>query len=119
LRPILVWTASMTFIWVLLMALFLAPLDRRLSYVSVAEQLAARVPTAACIQTVQVRSDQRRLLAYHSGRRLIPADAGCDWLLVETRRREAGPPVPGDWIKQWEGARPGDRTDRFHLYARR
>ena len=119
LRPILVWTASMTFIWALLMALFLAPLDRRLSYVSVAEELAARVPTAACIQTVQVRSDQRLLLAYHSGRQLVTADAGCDWLLVETRRREAGPPVPAGWIKQWEGARPGDRTDRFHLYARR
>ncbi|MHB1403816.1 MAG: ArnT family glycosyltransferase [Thiobacillus sp.] len=119
LRPILVWTASLTFIWVLLMALFQAPLDRRLSYVSVGEALAARVPSAACIQTHQVRSTQRLLLAYHSGRQLVPADAGCDWLLLETRRNEPEPYIPDGWIKRWEGARPGDRSDRFHLYARR
>jgi 4-amino-4-deoxy-L-arabinose transferase-like glycosyltransferase len=118
LRPMLVWTGSMTFVWVLLMALFLAPLDRRLSYVSVAAELAKRVPAAACIQSHQVRSEQRLLLVYHSGRQLVPADVGCDWLLVETRRREAEPHVADDWIKQWEGARPGDRSDRFHLYAR-
>jgi aspartate aminotransferase-like enzyme len=120
LRPILVWTASLTFIWVLLMALFQAPLDRRLSYVSVGEALAARVPPAACIQTHQVRSTQRLLLAYHSGRQLlVPADAGCDWLLLETRRNEPEPYIPDGWLKRWEGARPGDRSDRFHLYARR
>ena len=119
LRPVLVWTASMTFIWVLLMALFQAPLDRRLSYASVGGELVARVPAADCIQTDQVRSQQRLLLAYHSGRQLAPADIGCNWLLVETRRREAEPHIPPDWVKQWEGARPGDRTDRFHLYGRR
>ena len=118
LRPILVWTASMTFIWVLLMTLFLAPLDRRLSYASVGDVLAAKVPVGACVQT-EVRSDQRFLLAYHSARHLVPADAGCDWLLVETRRRGAEPQIAADWVKQWEGGRPGDRSDRFHLYARR
>ena len=119
LRPVLVWTAGMTFIWVLLMALFQAPLDRRLSYASVAAELAVRVPPADCIQTYQVRSQQRLLLAYHSGRTLIPADVGCTWLLVETRNREAEPHVAADWTKQWDGARPGDRSDRFHLYGRR
>lgn len=118
LRPILVWTAGMTFIWALLMALFQAPLDRRLSYASVGEVLAARVPPTECIQTYQVRSQQRLLLAYHSQRVLVPADPGCNWLLVETRRREATPQVAAEWSKQWDGARPGDRSDRFHLYAR-
>ena len=118
LRPILVWTASMTFVWALLMALFQAPLDRRLSYASVGEELAARVPPADCLQTYRVRSQQRWLLAYHSGRRFAPADPRCNWLLVETRRRESVPRIPDGWVKQWEGARPGDRSDRFHLYAR-
>jgi len=118
LRPILVWTASMTFIWVLLMALFMAPLDRRLSYVSVGDALAAKVPAGACIQTGEVRNDQRLLLAYHSGRQLLAVDAGCDWLLVETRRRGAEPQPAADWTKQWEGGRPGERADRFHLYVR-
>jgi len=119
LRPVLVWTTGLTFIWVLLMALFLGPLDRRLSYAGVAAQLAARVPADACIQTYAMRGTQRQLLAYHSGRYLVPADLGCDWLLVETREREAEPHVSPNWVKRWEGARPGDRSDRFHLYVRR
>ena len=119
LRPVLVWTTGLTFIWVLLMALFQGPLDRRLSYAGVAAQLAARVPADACIQTHAMRGTQRQLLAYHSGRYLVPADLGCDWLLVETREREAEPHVSPNWVKQWEGARPGDRSDRFHLYVRR
>jgi hypothetical protein len=108
----------MTFIWALLMALFQAPLDRRLSYASVGEVLAARVPATECIQTNHVRSQQRQLLAYHSGRQLIPADFDCNWLLVETRRRGPEPRQAPEWVKQWQGARPGDRSDRFYLYAR-
>jgi len=119
LRPILVWTGSLTFIWVLLMALFQAPLDRRLSYASVGVVLARQVPATDCIQTYQVRNQQRILLAYHSDRMLIPADIGCSWLLVETRRREAVPHISIDWVKRWDGARPGDRSDQFHLYVRR
>lgn len=119
LRPILVWTAGMTFSWGLLMALFQVPLDQRLSYASVGAVLAARVPATECIQTDQVRSQQRLLLAYHSGRRLTPADTGCNWLLVETRQRNIKPHVSAGWVKVWDGARPGDRADRFHLYGRR
>lgn len=119
LRPMLVWTTGMTFIWVLLLALFQAPLDRRLSYAGVAAEVAARVPREACIQAQRVRSQQRLLLAYHSGRRLVPSNQGCEWLLVETRQRNAEPLVSGEWAKRWEGARPGDRADRFHLYVRR
>ncbi|MGV8992330.1 MAG: ArnT family glycosyltransferase [Thiobacillus sp.] len=117
LRPILVWTASMTFIWVLLMALFQAPLDRRLSYASVGDVLAARVPPAECIQPYKIRHQQRWLLAYHSGRTLAD-EARCNWLLMETRRHEGAPIVPAGWVKQWEGSRPGDRSDRFYLYGR-
>ncbi len=119
LRPILVWTAGMTFSWGLLMALFQAPLDQRLSYASVGAVLAARVPPTECIQTYQVRSQQRLLLAYHSGRMLAPADIGCAWLLVETRQRDIEPHISPDWVKVWDGARPGDRSDLFHLYGRR
>lgn len=119
LRPMWVWTVGLTFVWVLLMALFLGPLDRRLSYVSVAQQLVARVPAGACVQTRAVRTTQRGVLAYHSGLDLLPDATDCDWLLVQTRQREAAPQVTDDWVKLWDGARPGDRSDRFHLYARR
>lgn len=118
LRPVLVWTAGMTFIWTLLFALFQAPLDHRLSYASVAQELAARVPAEACIQTQDLRSAQRLLLAYHSARTLAPDDPTCDWLLAGSRSRDVEPQVAAMWSKAWEGARPGDRTERFYLYAR-
>lgn len=119
LRPMLVWTAGMTFSWGLLMALFQAPLDQRLSYAGVGQALAARVAPAECIGTLHVRRQQRVLLAYHSGRRLMAADRGCDWLLVETRERAREPEVASRWLKVWDGGRPGERDDRFFLYARR
>lgn len=119
LRPVLVWTAGMTFIWTLLLTLFQGPLDHRLSYASVAQELAAHVPVDACIRTHDVRSAQRLLLAYHSGRTLAPAGPACDWLLVGTRNRGIEPRVEEVWRKAWEGARPGDRSERFHLYVRR
>lgn len=119
LRPILVWTTGMTFCWGLLMALFQTPLDERLSYASVGSALAARVPATECIRTDHVRIQQRVLLTYHSGRRLVPAGSGCDWLLVETRQRNVEPRTSPEWVKVWDGARPGDRTNLFHLYGRR
>lgn len=119
LRPILVWTAGMTFIWSLLMVLFQGPLDQRLSYAGVGGVLAARVPATDCIQTNHVRDQLRGLLAYHSGRQIEPAASRCNWLLVGTRNRGVEPQVAPGWTKQWEGARPGDRSDQLHLYARR
>jgi hypothetical protein len=118
LRPILVWTAGMTFIWTLLMGLFQVPLDNRLSYRSVAAALVAQVPPTDCIEAGQIRYQQRLLLTYHSGRRLVADDSGCNWLLLETRRKGAASPLPAGWEKQWDGARPGDRSERFHLYVR-
>jgi hypothetical protein len=118
LRPILVWTAGMTFIWTLLMGLFQVPLDNRLSYRSVAAALVAQVPQTDCIEAGQVRYQQRLLLAYHSDRRLVVDDSGCNWLLLETRRKGAAAPLPAGWEKQWDGARPGDRSERFYLYVR-
>ncbi len=118
LRPILVWTGGMTFMWALLMALFQTPLDQRLSYAGLGGELAAHVPATECIQADEVRRQQRVLLTYHSGRTLALENAACNWLLLETRQRGAEPVVPPGWIGQWEGARPGDRSDRLYLYAR-
>ncbi len=119
LRPMLVWTAGMAFVWALLMALFQAPLDRRLGYVELAGELARRVPAKACVETYAVRRQTGVLLEYHSGRDFRPADAGCDWLLVQARRKGGLPAVAPEWTKRADIIRKGDRDDRFALYARR
>ncbi len=119
LRPILVWTAGLSFVWVLLMALFQGPLDRRLGYAGLAAELAQRVPADACVEAYAVRSQAGLLLEYHSGRAFRSVDAGCRWLLVQARRKGGLPVVAPEWVKQADIVRPGDRDDRFALYARR
>ncbi len=118
-RPILVWTAGLSFVWVLLMALFQGPLDHRLGYAGLAAELAQRVPANACVETYAVRAQAGLLLEYHSGRAFRPVDAGCRWLLVQARRKSGLPAVAPEWVKQADIARPGDRDDQFALYVRR
>ena len=117
LRPVLFWAAGVTFAWALLHALFFGPLDRRLSHAYLAQEIAARVPAQACIDAAEVANQARGLLAHHSGRDLRAAGADCDWRLIQTRERNASP-APVGWEKRWDGARLGERDERFHLYVR-
>ncbi len=119
LRPMLVWTAGVTFIWVLLFALFLGPLDQRVSYAGLGAELARQVPAGACVETYGVRTVAGGLMAYHSGRDFRPVDSGCPWLLVQVRQKGSLPPVTADWTPRAEIARPQHRDDHFMLYARR
>ena len=41
----------------------------------------------------------------------------CDLMLVQGVPREEAAP-PGNWIKIWEGNRPGDKQERYRLYRR-
>jgi len=118
LRPILVWSAGVTFVWFLLLALFLRPLDARLNYAGVAEELGSKAAGANCVATQNLSATQRQLLAYHGSLDLRRgAASACDWLLVHQKNRKQLPPGPG-WQKRWEGGRPGERNERFALYRR-
>jgi hypothetical protein len=120
LRPILAWSAGMTFVWALLIALFLDVFDARLGYARVATEIRAAVPAHECVIADRVPAQQRVLIGYHSGRALTPRrDADCRWLLVQVRRREAARPVDARWVRVLDSARPGDREDRFRLYVRK
>ncbi len=120
LRPMLAWSAGLTFAWVLLHVLVLKPLDQRRSYASVGQGLQAKIPVHDCVDVRGIGAQQRVLLAYHSGRTLRGDETQeCRWLLVQGNRR-AAVQVPADrWVKRWEGARPGDRDDRFILYGKK
>ncbi len=116
-RPVLVWAAGMTFVWCLLSALFLRPLDARLSYSGMAQRVNEVAAKADCLNTKNLNALQIRLLAYHTGKALKPGQ-DCDWLLVYRKSRKEAAPGAG-WAKRWEGARPGDRNERFWLYQKR
>ena len=117
-RPILVWSAGLTFIWCLLLALFMQPLDKRLGYAELAAQIRQQVAPQVCVQAKNTNATQRTLLAYHSGLKLhIDEDSRCGWLLLGGKSQKEKAPGKG-WQKQWEGGRPGDKGERFWLYRR-
>lgn len=118
LRPILVWNAGATFVWCLLLALFMKPLDARLSYMKAGKEIDERVRGTECIASRNVAAVDRMLLAYHGGFDIQPRDnSSCNWLLVFEKDRKPVFLEPA-WEKRWEGGRPGDRNERFLLYRR-
>ncbi len=119
-RPILIWTAGLTFSWCLLMVLFMQPLDKRLGYANLAAQLGQQVAPTACVDASRINPTQRTLLAYHSGLKLRADSHGdCGWMLVVGKAQKARPPQPEPgWQKTWSGARPGEKGERFWLYRR-
>lgn len=118
LRPILVWGAGVTFVWCLLLALFISPLDARLSYVRAAQEIKSRATDASCVASQNLDAAQRQLLSYHTGLEIKPGISSvCDWLLMHQKSRKEDSPGSG-WIKRWEGRRPGERDERFELYQR-
>lgn len=119
-RPLLVWSAGMTFVWFLLLTLFLDVFDARLSYARVGEILKNQIATNTCVNTRGMGDQPRILLAYHSGLdlRAIPVTE-CNWLLVLRKRDQPAPDLASHWVVSKNFVRPGDRQYFFLLYARR
>ena len=117
-RPLLVWSAGITFVWCLLMALFLRPLDDRLSMLRVADSIKSNAGVTPCLATQNLSRSQRLLLDYHTGLNLKAGKPEeCRWLLIYQKGRKEISPGPG-WTKRWEGARPGEKTERYWLYQK-
>jgi hypothetical protein len=119
LRPLLVWTVGIAFVWTLLLGLFLDQFDPRLGYTRVAAVIANQVGADACIDAHDVRPQARALLAYHSARDLRTHDAAqCNWLLIQTSRHIVPDAQGRRWTLKRHTQRLGDREDQFWLYAR-
>ncbi len=108
--------------WVLVMTLWLPPLDQARGYSVLTSRLMARVAGADCMQIYGLNRAQVAALRYHTPLQLLPAshDARCPWLLVDS---EAQVTLPRDVdLQQWglDAAlrRPADKTDDLLLYRR-
>ncbi|MEW9898367.1 hypothetical protein ABWL39_07020 [Chitinivorax sp. PXF-14] len=112
------WAAGLALCWSLLMLLWLPAIDWVKGYQKVAVELAQALPGQYdCIAAEGMSPEQATLFAYHGNVALKPDAAGqCQLLLVQGTGDEVAP--QGDWRKIWEGARPGDRRERFRLYQR-
>ncbi|HEV7803973.1 MAG TPA: glycosyltransferase family 39 protein [Burkholderiales bacterium] len=122
-QPAIVWATGVTVTWALLATLFIGWLDTGKSYRSMVASLEAALPsTYRCISSRDLGDPQRAMLHYYAGIRTFREEAAerrrdCDLMLVQGTPQEERVP-PGNWIRIWEGNRPGDRAERFRLYKR-
>ena len=118
------WTAGVTLLWGLVAALWFPWVDYGKSYRPVVAGLTQALPAKhGCVAvrgelspalkaSLDIFGDLRPLpLASSEGKR-------CDWMLALVPVKSSGTAGTG-WERVWEGARPGDKTERLRLYQRR
>jgi len=123
-RPVVAWAATMTMIWGLLAILFVGWIDAGKSYrAMIADMQKALPPKYQCMASLNLGEPQRAMLHYFADiitwRIDVPGRlrADCDFMLVQGVASEEHVPL-GPWQKVWEGARPGDKLERYRLYQR-
>ncbi|MCU0870279.1 MAG: hypothetical protein MUF30_11915 [Burkholderiales bacterium] len=120
-RPFVVWAGGLVAFWAVATTLFGGYLDHAKSYRPVGAALRAAVTDAGCVTSRGLGDSERALFDYFADLRTHRVEHGarvgdCPWLLVQGTVRSGfeGPP----WLLVWEGARAGDKRERFRLYRR-
>lgn len=121
-RPVVAWAAGVIVIWGMLNILFLPWIDTGKSYRSVFTGMQQQLPKQyRCISSRGLADSQRALLHYFTNivthrEEIETRRRRCDLLLVQGIAKEES--VSPGWHKVWEGARPGDKIERYRLYRR-
>jgi 4-amino-4-deoxy-L-arabinose transferase-like glycosyltransferase len=122
-RPAFVWAAGVTATWGLAATLFIGWVDTGKSYRGMIAAMTPALPaTYRCVSSRDLGEAQRAMLHYFAGIVTYREEAterrrDCDLMLVQGIPQEEKPP-PGNWIRIWEGNRPGDKAERYRLYRR-
>jgi 4-amino-4-deoxy-L-arabinose transferase-like glycosyltransferase len=119
-RAIVNWGVGITLLWGIATTISLPWIDAGKSYRSTFTGLQQALPSAyGCVAGVGLGNAQRAMLDYYAGvvtrRAADAAQAGCGLLLVQG---QAGTPyaAPDSWRLRWQGARPGEKSERFWLF---
>jgi len=116
-RPAFVWAAGVTATWGLAATLFIGWVDTGKSYRGMIAAMTPALPaTYRCVSSRDLGEAQRAMLHYFAGIVTYREEAAgrrrdCDLMLVQGIPQEEKAP-PGNWIRIWEGNRPGDKAER-------
>lgn len=119
-RALVNWSAGITLLWGIMATIGLPWVDAGRSYRSMVISLQQALPASyRCIAGEGLGEPQRALLDYYAGitARRAADRQECEVLLVQGSANN--PHNPGaKWRQLWEGARPGDKTERYWLFQR-
>ena len=122
-RPAIVWAVGVTVTWGLAATLFIGWIDTGKTYRGMIASMEAALPsTYRCMSSRDLGDPQRAMLHYFGGVVTYRDESAerrrdCDLMLVQGSPRDEVSP-PGNWIRIWEGNRPGDKVERYRLYRR-
>ncbi|MDB5936509.1 MAG: glycosyltransferase family 39 protein [Massilia sp.] len=119
------WFTGLAICWALIACLWLPWIDAAKSYRSVFDAVKTALPYGyGCVAESGMGESELSMLSYFLGITSVRSDSAradsCSVLLVNGRANS--PPrdiAAGRWVLTWEGARPGDRDERFWLYSAR
>ncbi len=119
-RAIVNWGAGITLLWGIATTISLPWIDAGKSYRSTFSSLQQALPSAyGCIAGENLGAAQRALLDYYAGivtrRSDAAAQSECDLLLVQGHASQPYAVAPS-WRMLWQGARPGEKSERFWLF---
>ncbi len=119
-RSVVNWAAGVTLLWVLAMTLWLPWLETGKSYRGMVVDLKRALPAHySCIAGDHLGDSQRAMLQYFGNiTTREQTRRKCDLLLVQGNRTSKPVEQEIGWDKIWEGARTGDKNERFRLYQR-
>lgn len=118
------WTAGVTLMWGLTAALWFPWVDYGKTYRPVVAGLTQALPAKyGCVAVRgELSPSLKASLDIFGDLRPIPSGTAegrrCDWMLALVPVKSSGTAGSG-WERVWEGARPGDKTERLRLYQRR
>jgi len=117
------WAIGMTFVWGLLMTLWLPMIDHAKSYSIVFLSVKKSLPKHyLCMKSLNVGKAQSYLFRYYTNISLKPLDRSeslhCDLYLIQDEKG-SGRMTPGEeWQIIWQGKRAADRKESFRLFQR-
>lgn len=115
------WAIGMTFVWTLLMTLWLPMIDSARSYRDVFTSLKSHLPSAySCVTSEGLGDSQRELLHYYVDIKTYASfsedSKNCDLYLIQDDKNPREVSLGSDWQQIWSGKRVSERKESFRLF---
>ena len=120
-KSLFAWTAGLIAFWATAVALWMPWVDYQRSYRQVATEIERTLgDNKGCLITTNLSEAQFAAIDYYLDQpmhRQRPAQDKCQaWLLTTSTGTKT--PAETGWKRVWQGGRPGEYNERFHLYRR-